>query len=56
VKFLLISATQQYDERSKDIVGEHYPRLSKIKAEYDPKNVFNKLFAITPATVGTGQA
>jgi len=25
-----------------------YDRLAQIKAEYDPKNVFNKLFAITP--------
>lgn len=47
---------QQYDERSKDIFGEHYDRLSKIKAECDPKNVFNKLFAITPAAMGNGQA
>jgi FAD/FMN-containing dehydrogenase len=40
---------QQYDERSRDIFGENYERLSQIKAKYDPKNIFNKLFAITPA-------
>lgn len=40
---------QQYDERSKDIFGEHFGRLAQIKAQYDPKNMFNKLFAITPA-------
>lgn len=41
---------QQYDEKSKDIFGEHYERLQQIKAKYDPKNMFDKLFAITPAT------
>ena len=40
---------QQYDERSRDIFGENYDRLSQIKAKYDQKNMFNKLFAITPA-------
>ena len=40
---------QQYDEMSKDIFGEHYPRLQAIKAKYDPKNMFNKLFPIAPA-------
>jgi FAD/FMN-containing dehydrogenase len=47
---------QQYDEKSKDIFGEHYDRLSQIKAKYDPNNVFSKLFAITPATDANGQA
>lgn len=47
---------QQYDERSKDIFGEHYDRLSQIKAEYDPKNMFNKLFGITPAKSADVQA
>lgn len=40
---------QQYDEISKDIFGENYERLQQIKAKYDPTNMFNKLFAITPA-------
>ena len=43
---------QQYDEKSRDIFGDNYPRLQEIKARYDPKNMFNKLFAIQPA--GTG--
>jgi hypothetical protein len=55
-RVLLTIAVQQYDERSRDIFGEHCDRLSRIEAEYDPKNVFNKLFAITPATEGNGQA
>ncbi|KAM0704888.1 hypothetical protein Q7P35_007675 [Cladosporium inversicolor] len=53
---MLYGNYDQYDERSKDIFGEHYDRLSQIKAKYDPKNMFNKLFAITPAAVGNGQA
>lgn len=38
-----------YDERSKDIFGDNYERLKELKARYDPGNVFNKLFAVTPA-------
>lgn len=38
-----------YDERSRDIFGDNYAELQKIKAKYDAGNVFNKLFAITPA-------
>ena len=38
-----------YDERSWDIFGDNYERLQKLKTKYDPGNVFNKLFAITPA-------
>jgi FAD/FMN-containing dehydrogenase len=47
---LLMVFLQQYDERSRDIFGENYEQLSQIKAKYDPKNMFDKLFAITPAT------
>lgn len=41
---------QQYDEKSKDIFGENYARLQTLKAKYDPTNMFNKLFPITPET------
>lgn len=40
---------QQYDEKSKDIFGDNYEELQKIKAKFDPGNMFDKLFAITPA-------
>jgi hypothetical protein len=52
---LLANLEQQYDEKSKDIFGEYYDRLSRIKAKYDTNNVFDKLFAITPATEANGQ-
>ncbi|TKA74512.1 hypothetical protein B0A55_08049 [Friedmanniomyces simplex] len=45
---LLYGNYDQYDEISKDIFGDHYPRLQKIKAKYDPSNMFNKLFPIQP--------
>jgi FAD/FMN-containing dehydrogenase len=28
---------------------ENYPRLQKLKKKYDPDNIFNKWFAITPS-------
>jgi hypothetical protein len=52
----LADLKQQYDEKSRDIFGEHYDRLAQIKAKYDPKNMFDKLFAITPAVSTNGQA
>ncbi|KAJ9610301.1 hypothetical protein H2200_005078 [Cladophialophora chaetospira] len=45
---MLYGNYDQYDEKSRDIFGENYPRLQKLKAEFDPSNVFNKLFAVTP--------
>lgn len=48
---MLYGNYDQYDEISKDIFGEHHERLQEIKAVYDPMNVFNKLFPITPAKV-----
>jgi len=38
----------EYDERSRDIFGDNYGKLQQLKAKYDPNNLFNKLFAITP--------
>ncbi|RVX67729.1 hypothetical protein B0A52_07852 [Exophiala mesophila] len=46
---LLYGNYDQYDEKSRDIFGDNYPRLQKLKAKYDPTNAFDKLFAITPA-------
>jgi FAD/FMN-containing dehydrogenase len=30
------------------VFGANYERLQDLKAKYDPGNMFNKLFAITP--------
>lgn len=45
---LLYGNYDQYDEKSRDIFGENYPKLQQLKARYDPGNMFNKLFAIDP--------
>lgn len=31
------------------VFGENYPRLQQVKKRYDPDNIFNKWFPITPA-------
>jgi len=36
-------------DKSKVVFGDNYPRLQKIKKRYDPDNIFNKWFPITPA-------
>ncbi|KAF8226547.1 FAD binding domain-containing protein [Tricholoma matsutake] len=38
-----------FDGKSKMAFGANYPRLQRIKKRYDPENVFNKWFPITPA-------
>ncbi|KAK3725853.1 hypothetical protein LTR37_000001 [Vermiconidia calcicola] len=45
---MLYGNYDQYDELSKDIFGDSYPKLQKLKGQYDPHNMFNKLFAIQP--------
>ena len=45
---LLYGNYDQYDERSRDIFGDNYPRLQKLKKQYDPGMVFDKLFVIYP--------
>lgn len=38
-----------YDSKgSDDLFGLNYPRLQKLKAQYDPGNLFNKQFSVTP--------
>ncbi|KAK4898339.1 hypothetical protein LTR27_003935 [Elasticomyces elasticus] len=46
---LLYGNYDQYDEISKDIFGVNHEQLARTKKQYDPGNMFNKLFAITPA-------
>ncbi|TFK73016.1 FAD-binding domain-containing protein [Pluteus cervinus] len=36
-------------DRARDAFGDVYPKLQEIKKKYDPENVFNKWFPITPA-------
>ena len=50
---IVLTGSQQYDEISKDIFGVNYPRLQKLKADYDPNNMFDKLFAIQPDGVSS---
>ena len=33
---------------AEDTFGANYPRLQKVKARYDPENVFNKKRTIVP--------
>jgi FAD binding domain/Berberine and berberine like len=39
----------EYEEKSRDVFGINYARLQKLKAQYDPQNMFNKLFSVAPA-------
>jgi hypothetical protein len=36
------------DNKAEILFGENYPRLQELKKKYDPENIFNKGFAITP--------
>ena len=35
--------------KAKALFRENYPRLQELKKKYDPENIFNKWFAITPS-------
>ena len=37
------------EDRAKVIFGENYPRLQKVKKEWDPDMIFNRWFPIIPA-------
>lgn len=40
---------RQEPDKAKVVFDENYPRLQSIKKRYDPENVFNRWFPITPA-------
>ena len=44
-----VSTDSDVHDRAKLVFGENYPRLQEIKKRYDPENIFNKWFPITPA-------
>jgi len=36
-------------DKAATLFGNNYPRLQELKKKYDPENIFNKWFAITPS-------
>lgn len=36
------------DEEPSEVYGHHLPRLQKLKAKYDPNNIFDQSFHIEP--------
>ena len=36
-------------DKAKALFLDKYPRLQELKKKYDPENIFNKWFAITPS-------
>lgn len=38
------------DERARDVFGENYERMARVKAVYDPTSVFHKWYPVTPAS------
>ena len=36
-------------DKAKLVFAENYPKLQKVKKQYDPNGIFNKWFPITPA-------
>ena len=46
---IVVSTDSDVHDRAKLVFGENYPRLQEIKKRYDPENIFNKWFPITPA-------
>jgi FAD/FMN-containing dehydrogenase len=45
---VMLYGNYDLDEVSRDVFGANYARLQAIKAKYDPKNLFDKLFAVQP--------
>ena len=42
-------APAETSNKAKALFGANYERLQELKQRYDPENVFNKWFAITPS-------
>ncbi|KAF5363801.1 hypothetical protein D9756_000780 [Leucocoprinus leucothites] len=45
----ILGDKEEVKDKAQIAFGENYPSLQKIKKKYDPENIFNRWFAITPA-------
>lgn len=45
----IVGDKDEVKDKAQVAFGENYPALRQIKKIYDPDNVFNRWFAITPA-------
>lgn len=43
------AASKQGVDRSQKFFGDYYPKLQALKKKYDPDQIFNRWFVITPA-------
>ncbi|KAG8895853.1 hypothetical protein FRB99_000314 [Tulasnella sp. 403] len=46
----IFSSMNDTDEQARRVFGSNYPRLQEVKAKWDPEGVWNRWFAIKPAS------